>query len=332
MTNLFEFYLEDFERLYKNVYEGKYGVDKKVKMVVVNSPHNPTGWSIFPEARRFYNAITDPDTVVFSDEMYARILTDVAGDGGETSAKGRRVFSSLLGYSKNTIVLSGLSKPQGMPGLRSGWLLVDKRNPALFERLCVQKDYVTICGSAPSEILAIAGLRLQDRKLLPRNRLITLKNMMLLRQVLGDQHTAPDGAGRPTNAMEVTTPAIVATSSPASVHAAVPAAPPGWLRCPFFPLKTYEHAPVEPMCTLFVALGDKALRRFGSAQSFSQTLIDRWGICLVPSECFWEQSDMVAGVVDHTPAVRFGLGRKNFGEALKALVAALWVLEGEGGF
>ena len=61
------------------------------------------------------------------------------------------------------ISLGVMSKSFAMAGLRIGWLAT--RDRALLDRAARYKDYTTICSSAPSEILAIIGLRARDRVL-----------------------------------------------------------------------------------------------------------------------------------------------------------------------
>ena len=54
------------------------------------------------------------------------------------------------------MVLGGLSKCFGLPGLRVGWLITQDRDMLSdFQEL---KSYTTICGSSPSEILALIAL------------------------------------------------------------------------------------------------------------------------------------------------------------------------------
>ena len=60
-----------------------------------------------------------------------------------------------------------MSKAYGLPGLRIGWIAC--RDRALLDKLERAKHYTSICNSAPSEILALIGLRARDR-LLERNR------------------------------------------------------------------------------------------------------------------------------------------------------------------
>ena len=54
------------------------------------------------------------------------------------------------------MVLGGQSKCFGLPGLRVGWLIT--RDATLLHELQEIKSYTTICGSAPSEILALIAL------------------------------------------------------------------------------------------------------------------------------------------------------------------------------
>jgi aspartate/methionine/tyrosine aminotransferase len=67
-----------------------------------------------------------------------------------------------------------MSKSFAMAGLRIGWLATRDRD--LLARCMAVKDYTTICSSAPSEILALIGLRARDR-ILARSRGIVAANL-----------------------------------------------------------------------------------------------------------------------------------------------------------
>jgi aspartate/methionine/tyrosine aminotransferase len=75
------------------------------------------------------------------------------------------------------ISLGVMSKSFAMAGLRIGWLATRDRD--LLARCAAFKDYTTICSSAPSEILALIGLRARDR-VLARSRRIVADNLALL--------------------------------------------------------------------------------------------------------------------------------------------------------
>ena len=122
-------------------------IKENTRLLVVNFPHNPTGY--LPPREDFLRMLEIAkmhDLYVFSDEMYRLLELD----------QNERLPSACEIYNK-AITLFGMSKTFGMAGVRLGWLVT--RDGGLFERLLEWKDYTTICGSAPSEILSIIGLR-----------------------------------------------------------------------------------------------------------------------------------------------------------------------------
>ena len=121
------------------------------RLVVMNFPHNPTGsLPSEDEYRLMVRAAEKSGAFLFSDEMYR----------GLEHAPGLRLPSACE-LTERAVSLSGMSKVYGLAGLRQGWLVA--RDAALYERLCRMKDYTTICGAAPSELLALIGLRARDR-------------------------------------------------------------------------------------------------------------------------------------------------------------------------
>jgi aspartate aminotransferase len=84
----------------------------KTKMIILNSPHNPTGGVLEEADLRVVAEVAQKyDITVFTDEIYWRVLYDGA-------------FSSLLaipGMAERTILLDGFSKTYAMTGWRLGW-------------------------------------------------------------------------------------------------------------------------------------------------------------------------------------------------------------------
>ncbi len=83
------------------------------KMVILNSPHNPTGGILTKrDIERIAEAIGDRDIFVLSDEIYSRLLYD-----------GNQHFSimSLPDWKDRTILLDGFSKTYAMTGWRMGY-------------------------------------------------------------------------------------------------------------------------------------------------------------------------------------------------------------------
>ena len=57
--------------------------------------------------------------------------------------------SAVDSYEK-AVVLSGMSKSMGMPGIRLGWLAT--KDQALYAKFQLLHDYYSICHTAPSEV------------------------------------------------------------------------------------------------------------------------------------------------------------------------------------
>jgi aspartate/methionine/tyrosine aminotransferase len=137
------------------------------RAVVLNFPHNPTG--ALPARAAFEQAIVAAESRgawLFSDEVYRWSEQD------EAERLPAAVDVSLRGVS-----LGVMSKSFGLPGLRIGWIAT--RDRVLLERLAACKDYLTICTSAPSEILALIALRARD-VILSRNRTLLSSNLARL--------------------------------------------------------------------------------------------------------------------------------------------------------
>jgi len=148
-------------------------LNRRTRLLVINFPHNPTGYLPSPEFQAaLIRLARHHDLWLFSDEMYRGL-----------ELHGRATLPSAAGLYEKAIVLAGLSKVHGLPGLRSGWLVV--RNPDMRRRLIGWKHYTSICPPAPSEWLALAALRAQD-KLIARNRAIIERNL----EVAGSFFTA----------------------------------------------------------------------------------------------------------------------------------------------
>jgi aspartate/methionine/tyrosine aminotransferase len=141
----------------------------ETKLLVVNFPHNPTGYlparseldAIIALARRH-------GLHVFSDEMY-RLL--------EYEAETR--LPPVADLYERGISLSGLSKSFALPGLRIGWLAM--RDADLLARCIAFHDYTTICNSAPGEILGIMAL-LAREQIVARNLAIIGRNRASMAQ------------------------------------------------------------------------------------------------------------------------------------------------------
>ena len=118
----------------------------RTRLVVVNFPHNPTGYlPAHDEWRTLVEMVAEARAWLFSDEMYRGLEFDPTAR-----------LSPGCDLYERAISLCGLSKTYGLPGLRTGWLAL--QDASLKERILTWKDYTTICASAPSEVLAQIAL------------------------------------------------------------------------------------------------------------------------------------------------------------------------------
>ncbi len=137
------------------------------RAVVLNTPHNPTGCLLTPEALREVAQITAERGIwLFADEVYRECEYDRA-----------QRLPAAVDLGEHCVSLGAVSKTYGLAGLRIGWLAC--RNAALLAKIAALKDYTSICSSAPSEFLAEVALR-RRQALIDRSLSIITPNLALL--------------------------------------------------------------------------------------------------------------------------------------------------------
>ncbi len=146
-------------------------VTDDTRLLVINVPHNPTGYLLTPAE---FGAILDLTARrrvrLFCDEMYRGLEYDVADR-----------LSSASDCHPQAISLWGMSKTFGLAGLRIGWLTTQDRQ--LVRTLLRLKDYTTICSSAPGEFLAHLALK-QAERITQRNVGIIQANLAHVREFM----------------------------------------------------------------------------------------------------------------------------------------------------
>jgi aspartate aminotransferase len=127
----------------------KDSLSPKTKMLILNSPHNPTG-GVIPAAdvRAIADLVRDRDLVILSDEIYTRIYFD---------EEAPLSISTLPGMLEKTIILDGFSKTYAMTGWRMGYgvmptWLVDPVN-----KLMVNSNSCTASFTQRAGIAALNG-------------------------------------------------------------------------------------------------------------------------------------------------------------------------------
>ena len=131
----------DFEIIEKSI-------NKKTKLMIINSPSNPTGIVLSEKSiHRFAELAEQYNLLVLSDEIYEKIIYD----------KNKHIsIASLPGMKKRAIVVNGFSKAYSMTGWRIGYVAASSDLIRGFIR--VHQKCVT-CASSISQHGAISALK-----------------------------------------------------------------------------------------------------------------------------------------------------------------------------
>src|SRR5712692_10071578 len=135
----FAFDREGFER----------AVTDKTKLVVVNSPSNPTSRVISRDDLRFIaGRLSRSSAYVLADEIYRDLYVDERP-------------SSISEFYDKTIVVSGLSKMMSMTGWRLGWAIGLEE---VIDHVTVMHQYISTCVSAITQKAAVAAFTDEARR------------------------------------------------------------------------------------------------------------------------------------------------------------------------
>lgn len=144
-----------------------HSLQTNTKGIVINTPHNPTGYLM---SREDYEAVhrfaQENNLLLFSDEVYRESEYDPATR-----------LPAACDFGDHAVSLGVASKTYGLPGLRIGWIAT--KNKKIYEKMASLKDYTTICNSAPSEFLTEVAMR-NRQKLVERNLGIIRDNLAVM--------------------------------------------------------------------------------------------------------------------------------------------------------
>jgi aspartate/methionine/tyrosine aminotransferase len=123
-------------------------ITPRTRMIVINSPANPTGGVLTREDNeRIADLAIRHDLIVLADEIYGRILYD----GAEHVS-----IASLPGMAERTIVLDGFSKTFAMTGWRLGYAIVPPPLVGPFGTLIIN---TISCAPTFAQVGAVEALR-----------------------------------------------------------------------------------------------------------------------------------------------------------------------------
>jgi aspartate aminotransferase len=176
--NEFRFDLDEFRA----------GLSERTKMVILNSPANPTGGVLTPED---IAALADilrerPDIFVLSDEIYSRMLYESP-------------FASIasepdLGPDGRTIILDGFSKTYAMTGWRLGYGVMPITLAEHLTKLQVNSNSCTNAATQYAGIEALSGTQDSVDRMLSEFRARRDLIVAGLNELPGVECVTPQGA------------------------------------------------------------------------------------------------------------------------------------------
>ncbi|NYH19440.1 pyridoxal phosphate-dependent aminotransferase [Paraburkholderia bryophila] len=137
------------------------------KMLLVNSPNNPTGWVMSRDEQRVVLAHCRRHGIwIVADEVYERLYyadADVSGsaiDAGAPQSRTAPSFLDLASRDERVICVNSFSKAWLMTGWRLGWIVAPA---ALMDDLGKLVEYNTSCAPAFVQQAGIAAVQQGER-------------------------------------------------------------------------------------------------------------------------------------------------------------------------
>jgi aspartate/methionine/tyrosine aminotransferase len=144
-------------------------VNVRTRLIVINTPHNPTGSVLTPvEQERVFAIAERVGAHVMGDEAY-RWLT----------LPGREPFAGpVRDLGERGISVGTLAKPFGLPGLRIGWIAA---TPEIVRACWSQRDYISLSPGKLNDYLATLAIQ-QREAIFARTQKIAAENLTTLEQ------------------------------------------------------------------------------------------------------------------------------------------------------
>lgn len=130
----------------------KNSVTSKTKVIIVNSPNNPSG-TVYEDSliEKIVKLCEEKDIFLVMDDIYRKLVY-----GAKSPASVFKYTKSL----KNVVVINGVSKAYGMTGFRIGWAIADEKLVSLMAKIQAQ---ITSCPSDLTQAASAAALNDPDQ-------------------------------------------------------------------------------------------------------------------------------------------------------------------------
>jgi aspartate/methionine/tyrosine aminotransferase len=134
------------------------------RMIVVNTPHNPTGAMLSEQdLREVYALAAELDAWVLSDEAYRWL----------DLPRSPPLAPPMRNLGPRAISTGTFSKPFGLPGLRIGWIAAPED---VVRRCWGLRDYISLSPGKLNDALAVIAFRHRDQ-IVERTRRIVAENL-----------------------------------------------------------------------------------------------------------------------------------------------------------
>ena len=144
--------------------------DSKTKLILVNSPHHPTGATIGDgEMEALHDFSAERGIQLVSEEVYHPIYH------GRQSKSAARL--------PHATVIADLSKAFSLPGVRTGWMI--EHDAHRRQQYWTARAYFSICNTTSGEILSEIAIRKRD-VVLGKTQEVATRNLKLLERFMAD--------------------------------------------------------------------------------------------------------------------------------------------------
>ena len=126
----------------------RHAIDDRTRLLIVNSPSNPTGWVIDEaEQRALYEIAREHDLVLLADEVYERLVYD------QPIAPS---FARITDDRDHVVIVNSFSKTYNMTGWRLGWAQSSER---MIRVMTSAAEFMTSSAAAMIQQAGIVALR-----------------------------------------------------------------------------------------------------------------------------------------------------------------------------
>jgi aspartate/methionine/tyrosine aminotransferase len=144
--------------------------DSKTKLILVNSPHHPTGATIGDgEMEALHGFTAERRIQLVTDEVYHPIY-----HGRQTKSAARLPHATVIG---------DLSKAFSIPGVRTGWII--EHDAPRRQQFWTARAYFSISNATTGEILSEIAIRQRD-VVLGKTHEVATRNLKLLERFMAD--------------------------------------------------------------------------------------------------------------------------------------------------